>query len=58
MRTSVRATGENEYEVTGKVTVQDKYGDSYTGNYDATVEYNPTTDKCDVDCNIGDLYKN
>lgn len=49
--------GENEYEVTGKVTVRDKYGDSYTGKYDAVVEYDPETDDCAVDCNLGNLYK-
>ena len=50
--------GENVFEVTGKVTVRDKYGDTYTGNYDAEVEYNPSTDKCKVDCDIDKLYKN
>ena len=49
---------ENNFEVTGKVTVRDKYGDTYTGNYDAVVEYNPTTNECEVDCDIGILYKN
>ena len=48
---------ENKFEVTGKVTVKDKYGDSFTGKYDAVVEYDPATDKCDADCDIGKLYK-
>ena len=55
--TFVDEIGENTYEVTGKVTVKDKYGDSYTGKYDAEVEYNPATDNCDVDLELGDLYK-
>lgn len=48
---------ENEFEVTGKVTVKDKYGDTYTGKYDAVVEYDPSTDECDVDCELYKLYK-
>ena len=48
---------ENKFEVTGKVTVKDKYGDSYTGKYDADVEYKPERDYCDVDLDIGSLYK-
>ena len=45
------------FEVTGKVTVKDKYGDSYTGKYDAVVEYDPATDDCDANCDIDKLYK-
>ena len=56
--TYIDEIGENEFEVTGKVTVRDKYGDTYTGNYDAVVEYDPATDDCDVDCDIDTLYKN
>lgn len=48
---------ENNFEVSGKVTVKDKYGDSYSGKYDATVKYNPETDKCDTDVEIDKLYK-
>jgi len=55
--TFVDNTGDNTYEVSGKVTVKDKYGDSYTGKYDATVEYDPDTDDCDVDLELGELYK-
>lgn len=55
--TYVDQVGENTYEVTGKVTVKDKYGDSYTGKYDATVEYDPATEDCDVDLSLGSLYK-
>ena len=51
--------GDNIYEVTGKVTVRDKYGDSYTGKYDAEVEYNPEDDDCNVTSfDLGTLYKN
>ena len=46
--TYVEKISENTYEVTGKVTIKDKYGDSYTGKYDAEVEYNPSTEKCSV----------
>lgn len=49
--------GNNCYEVTGKVTVKDKYGDSYTGKYDAEVEYDPATGDCDVDLELDSLYK-
>ena len=48
---------QNNFEVSGKVTVKDKYGDSYSGKYDATVKYNPETDKCDTDVEIDTLYK-
>lgn len=55
--TYVDEIGNNRYEVTGKVTVNDKYGDSYTGKYDAEVEYDPATGDCDVDLDLGTLYK-
>ena len=48
----------NVFEVTGKVTVKDKYGDTYSGKYDAVVEYDPQTKKCSIeDLEIGKLYK-
>lgn len=53
----VNEAGENVYEVTGKVTVKDKYGDFYTGKYDAEVEYDPEIGNCDVDLELGTLYK-
>lgn len=47
------------YEVTGKVTVKDKYGDTYTGKYDAIVEYDAEEDDCWVrSFDLGDLYRN
>ena len=49
--------GDNVYEVTGKVTVKDKYGDSYTGKYDANVEYDPATDECTTNVELDSLYK-
>ena len=55
--TFVNQIDETTYEVTGKVTVKDKYGDSYTGKYDAMVEYDPATEDCDVDLELGSLYK-
>ncbi|MBO5214517.1 MAG: hypothetical protein J6B86_07095 [Clostridia bacterium] len=48
---------EYEYEVTGKVTIKDKYGDTYTGKYDAVVNISPTDGKCAVDLELGTLYK-
>lgn len=49
---------ENVFEVTGKVTVKDKYGDNYSGKYDAIVEYNPQSNKCSLEnLDIGKLYK-
>ena len=53
----VSEMGENQYEVTGKVTVLDKYGDSYTGNYDSIVEYDPATGECDADSTLDTLHK-
>ena len=56
---NVKETEENTYKVTGKVSIKDSHGNKYTGNYDAVVEYNPTTGKCSiVDYNLGDLNKN
>ncbi len=55
--TFVSEIDETTYEVTGKVSVKDKYGDSYTGKYDAEVDYNPETGNCNVDLSLGDLYK-
>ena len=55
--TFVDDIGDNTYMVTGKVTVKDKYGDTYTGKYDAEVTYNPSSDQCDVDLELGKLYK-
>ena len=55
--TYIDTIGENEYEVTGKVTVRDKYGDTYTGKYDAIVSYNPETDKCSAQVDIDTLYR-
>ena len=55
--TYVEEVEENVYEVTGKITVKDKYGDSYTGKYDSTVEYDPELGSCDVDLDIDKLYK-
>ena len=48
---------DNNFKVTGKVTVKDKYGDTYTGKYDAEVTYNPTTDDCAVILDLDKLYK-
>lgn len=56
--TYVRETGNNTFIVTGKVTIRDQYGDTYTGNYDATAKYNPETGNISVDTDIGSLYKN
>ena len=54
----IDSSGTNEYTVSGKVTVRDKYGDSYTGKYDAVVVYNPETDSCSVSSyDLGDLYQ-
>ena len=55
--TYVSKVSENLYEVTGKVTVHDKYGDSYTGKYDAEVKYNSVTKDCDVKLSMDTLYK-
>jgi len=41
-----------KYYVSGKVTVSDKYGDSYTGKYDAVVEYMPGGEWRATSCNL------
>ena len=46
---------DNLYEVTGKVTVRDEYGDSYTGKYTVKVEYDP--DKNEAKVKSSDLEK-
>ncbi len=54
----VNEISENKFEVTGKVTVRDKYGDTYTGKYDAVVEYDPAEeDSYVVSFDLGTLYK-
>ncbi len=45
---SVREKSNHEWEVSGKITVKDKYGDTYTCNYDAKVKYDPELDKANV----------
>lgn len=48
----------NKFEISGKVTIKDKYGDTYTGKYSAVATYDPSTGKCTVsDDYLGDLYK-
>ena len=55
--TYVNETSMYQFEVSGKVTIRDKYGDTFTGKYDATAIYNPLTDEFDVDYEVGKLYK-
>lgn len=45
---SVREVSDDQWEVSGKITVKDKYGDSYTCTYDAVVSYNAATEKASV----------
>lgn len=52
-------TDENKYYVSGKYTINDNYGDSYTGKYDVTVVYDPVTGECEVtSCELQTAYKN
>ncbi len=53
----VKEIGDNEFRVTGKVTIRDNYGDTYTGKYDATASYDEDSDNISVDYDIGELYK-
>lgn len=54
--TYVTENYDGTYTVTGKVTVRDKYGDTYTGKYSAEVEETETG--YDVtSCDIDSLYK-
>ena len=55
--TYVKEIGNNKFQVTGKVTVRDNYGDTYTGKYDATATYDAASDDFDVDYDLDDLYK-
>lgn len=55
--TYVKDLGGGEYQVTGKVTIRDEYGDSYTGKYDATATYSESSDRFDVDFDVDSLYK-
>ncbi len=55
--TYVKDLGGGEYQVTGKVTIRDGYGDTYTGKYDATATYNESSDRFDVDFDVDSLYK-
>lgn len=55
--TYVTETSTNNFKVTGKVSVRDAYGDTYTGKYDATAIYDPATDDFDVDYDVAKLYK-
>lgn len=56
--TYVRETGENVYNVSGKVRVSDKYGDQYTGTFDATVRYYPEDGDADTSSyEVSSLYK-
>ena len=40
----INQTDDLTYEVSGKVTVRDRYGDTYTGNYDAVVYFDTDGD--------------
>lgn len=55
--TNIKEISENRYKVTGKITVRDAYGDSYTGKYDAIVDYDPSKDNCKANIDLGDLYR-
>ena len=46
------------YAVSGKVTVVDKYGDTYTGKYDAEVSYDEAEDSASIiSFKLDNLYK-
>lgn len=55
--TYVKEIGDNKFQVTGKVTIQDDYGDPYTGKYDATAIYKDDTGEFEVDYEVGKFYK-
>lgn len=49
---------DNTFEVSGRVTVRDKYGDSYSAKYDCVAEYKPDTDDVAItDFELGGFYK-
>lgn len=56
--TNIVKDGKTRYEVSGKVTVKDKYGDLWTGNYDAVVYYDADSDSYSVSSfSMGKIYK-
>ena len=47
-----------KYEVTGKIFIMDKYGDSWCAKYDAYVLYDSTLDEYDVSkCELQSEFK-
>jgi len=50
---TVKESGENRFEISGKVTYKDKYSTTFTKKYDARAEYNPGTDT--IDCKLEDI---
>ncbi len=55
----ITENSDGSYRATGKVTVKDKYGDTYTGKYDAEVDYDEESNSAYVsDLDLGSLYKN
>lgn len=58
LTTYVDALSGSKYEVSGKVTITDKYGDSYTGNYDVLLTYDVFNDTLTVDStDVDSLYR-
>ena len=56
--TTVKKVDEYEYQMWGKVTVTDEYGDRYSGKFNGTVFYYPALDEISVSsCEVETLRK-
>ena len=56
--TYIRERDDNVYDVSGRVTVSDKYGDPYSGTFDAVAKYDPTDKSASVSSyDVSKLYK-
>lgn len=56
--TTVKKVDEYEYQMWGKVTVTDEYGDRYSGKFNGTVFYYPSLDEISVSsCEVETLRK-
>lgn len=56
--TNIFRDGNNRYEVSGSVTLKDRYDNIWKGSYDAIVEYDPDSDNYSVrNFDMGNIYK-
>ena len=53
----ISSTGNNNFKITGTVTVSDDYGYLWVANYDAIVTYDSTTDNYNATYTLGTFSK-